>query len=117
MIIHLLKRRQSDAVPVIKHGNSYAELDGSGLQAGILFAANTYFRGWEAVVGKKKNHVLKANFAFQAYIADTPEIIRLRYRPARIYVGMMLSGIGTLIIYALVIYSRYRKNASLKIKK
>jgi len=109
---HLMKDSRPDAVPVIKHGNSYAVLDPSGLQPGILFAANTYFKGWETVAGSKKNQAIKANFAFQAYVVETPEIIRLRFRPGRIYHGMMLSVIGTVIILALAVYARYRKKTS-----
>jgi hypothetical protein len=109
---HLLKGRQSDVVPVIEHGNSYAVLDVSGLPAGILFAANTYYMGWQSVVGNKKNQAMKANYAFQGYIIDHPDIVRLKFWPGKIYFGMLLSCIGVLVICGLIIYGRLLSNVS-----
>jgi hypothetical protein len=68
-------------------------------ERGFLFLADQYFPGWTAMVNGQEVPILIANHAFRLVeIPQGPATVEFRYRPRRVWIGALISGITLLIV-------------------
>jgi hypothetical protein len=83
--------------------------------AGLVVLTDTWDAGWRATVDGNPTAVLHADFVFRAVAvpAGRHQVI-LRYRPASVVLGSIVTGLAALVVLALVIAidSRGRRGAS-----
>jgi hypothetical protein len=71
-------------------------------QPGYLVLAYTYYPGWRATVDGRPTEILRANYAFMALPLATGEHqVVLRYRPASLMLGAIISGLSVLAVIGL----------------
>ena len=71
----------------------------------ILYLADTYYPGWEALINKKPTEILRANLFFRAVqLPAGDNLVEFIYRPKSFYFGVILSIITStfLIIWFLI---------------
>jgi hypothetical protein len=71
-------------------------------QPGYLVLAYTYYPGWRATVDGQPTEILRANYAFMALpLAAGEHQVVLRYRPASLMLGAIISGLSALAVIGL----------------
>lgn len=74
-------------------------------QPGYLVLGYTYYPGWQATVDGQPTDLLGANYAFMALPIEAGEHqVTLRYRPASLKIGALISGLSVLAVIGIVAF-------------
>jgi hypothetical protein len=80
---------------IATHRPDRVELSVQTSAAGFLVLLDGYDPGWEATVDGRPSLVLRANYGFRAVAVPAGEhIVQMRYRPAAVSVGVLVSILG-----------------------
>jgi hypothetical protein len=76
---------------------------------GILYASDSYFDGWTALVNGSVVPILAANYAFRAVAVEAGRSrIEFKYRPPGLTTGMTVSSLSVLVVLGISVGSRSR---------
>lgn len=66
---------------------------------GLLILSDQYYPGWQATIDGQSAEIVRADTAFRAVcVPPGDHIVRFEYRPRSLYIGMLVSGAGWLML-------------------
>ena len=77
---------------------------------GFLVLSDTYYPGWRADLDGEPTQILRANYAFRAVSVPAGEhLVRFRFEPTHWRMGLWISGISLLFVFAGLGYTVFRR--------
>ena len=97
----------TDHVEWIEDGLTRVRLQTSAETGGVLVLLDTFASGWKATVDGHAAPIYPANLAFRAVEVPAGEHeVEVRYRPASVTAGLILTGLGWLVAASLVFWRK-----------
>jgi len=115
--IYIEKTEPTFDVPAIISTNSYITIDTSNAPKGILFVANTYYKGWKLSGHGQNRRAMKANYTFQGYLISKPGKFDIVFRHENSYIGLLLSVAGAVMILLITIADFKLNHSKKKIRE
>lgn len=81
----------------------------------FLVLSDIYYPGWYASIDGRPTHLFRTNYVLRGVMVPAGgHVVRLEYRPSRLYWGMALTGTAAMLLVVLMVVSHFRRKTEVK---
>ncbi len=93
----------TEGVAIVESRSEWVAIEVDAAQPGVLVLTDTYYRGWEATLDGQRTPILRADYAFRGVaVPRGSHRVEFRYRPPSVWLGILVSAVGFLIVVAVL---------------
>jgi uncharacterized membrane protein YfhO len=105
----------TDQVQLLERNSGSLTIQADMKCQGMVVIGDSYFPGWQATVDGKPVEIYEAYAAVRGVVVDAGRHeIEMKYRPRSAYLGLLMTALGLLGLFAVELWSRRRERSSEK---